>query len=87
VRFPYDSFERSIQIGSGNTRDQMGLKWHGASRQIYIFLWKGVDLVTEVAIDSALTTLPPGKEPAVPSGKEAEWTSEPVWTIWRTENC
>jgi hypothetical protein len=53
---------------SVNTGDQMGLKWHRANRQIYIFLWKGVDLVSEVDIDSALTTLPPGKETAVPIG-------------------
>jgi hypothetical protein len=34
----------------------------------------------------AQAALPPGKEPPVPSGQEVGWTSEPVWTIWRSEN-
>jgi len=29
--------------------------------------------------------LPPGKEPLVPIGYEAEWTPEPVRTQWRRE--
>jgi hypothetical protein len=30
--------------------------------------------------------LPPGKDPPVPTGYGAGWTSEPVWTRWRREN-
>jgi hypothetical protein len=29
--------------------------------------------------------LPPGKEPPVPSGQEAGWAPEPVWTQWLEE--
>jgi hypothetical protein len=28
---------------------------------------------------------PPGKEPPIPIGKEAEWTRQPFWTPWRME--
>jgi hypothetical protein len=34
----------------------------------------------------ALAALPPEKEPQVPIGQEDGWNSEPVWTIWRSEN-
>jgi hypothetical protein len=34
----------------------------------------------------APTVLPPGKQPPVPIGQEAGWSSEPVWTLWRREN-
>jgi hypothetical protein len=34
----------------------------------------------------APAALPPEKEPLVPTGQEAEWASEPVWTQWRGEN-
>jgi hypothetical protein len=30
----------------------------------------------------APAALPPGKEPLVPIGEEAEWAPEPVWTRW-----
>jgi hypothetical protein len=33
----------------------------------------------------APATLPPWKEPTVPTGWEVEWAPEPVWTTWRTE--
>jgi hypothetical protein len=29
--------------------------------------------------------LPLGKEPTVPTGQEAGWAPEPVWTLWRRE--
>jgi hypothetical protein len=29
---------------------------------------------------------PLGKEPAVTFGKEAEWTLDKVWKLWRREN-
>jgi hypothetical protein len=32
-----------------------------------------------------LATLPPGKEPLLPLGYEAGWTTEPVWTRWWRE--
>jgi hypothetical protein len=31
----------------------------------------------------ATAASPPGKEPPVPIGWEAEWASETVWTTWR----
>jgi hypothetical protein len=34
----------------------------------------------------APAALTPGKEPPVPIEQEVRWTSEPVWTIWRSEN-
>jgi len=33
----------------------------------------------------APAALPPGKKPLVPTGYEAEWIPEPVWTQWRRE--
>jgi hypothetical protein len=33
----------------------------------------------------APTALPLGKETPVPIGWEAEWASEPVFTLWRRE--
>jgi hypothetical protein len=34
----------------------------------------------------APAALPPGKEPPVPIGQEAECAPESVWTLWRREN-
>jgi hypothetical protein len=34
----------------------------------------------------ATTALPPRKEPPLPSGYEAGWASEPIWTTWRSED-
>jgi hypothetical protein len=33
----------------------------------------------------ALAALPPGKEPLVPTGYEAGWAPESVWTLWNKE--
>jgi hypothetical protein len=33
----------------------------------------------------ARAALPPGKEPPVRIGWEAEWAPGPVWTLWRRE--
>jgi hypothetical protein len=33
----------------------------------------------------ASAILPPRKEPPVPTGQEAVWAPEPVWTLWREE--
>jgi hypothetical protein len=41
--------------------------------------WRWVVSVTPL-------TLYPGKEPPVPILYEVGWTSEPVWTIWRSKN-
>jgi hypothetical protein len=32
-------------------------------------------------------SLYPGEEPRYPSYRVAVWVPEPVWTLWRTENC
>jgi hypothetical protein len=32
-----------------------------------------------------LAALPPGKEPLIPIGYEAEWAPDPVWTLWHRE--
>jgi hypothetical protein len=34
----------------------------------------------------ASAALPPGIEPPVPFGYDAEWASVLVWTLWRREN-
>jgi hypothetical protein len=34
----------------------------------------------------AAINLPPEKVPPVPIFQEAEWTPEPVWTLWSKEN-
>jgi hypothetical protein len=31
-------------------------------------------------------TLPPEKEPLVPTGEESVWVLQPVWTLWRRES-
>jgi len=33
----------------------------------------------------APTALVPGKQPSIPSGYEAVWAAEPVWTWWQRE--
>jgi hypothetical protein len=33
----------------------------------------------------APSTLPTGKEPAVPFKYEAGWTLDPAWTLWKRE--
>jgi hypothetical protein len=33
----------------------------------------------------APTVQPPGKETPIPTGQEAGWTPEPVWSTWKRE--
>jgi hypothetical protein len=43
--------------------------------------------LTEVSVQlHAPATLLPEKEPSILIGKEARWASQPVWTIWRSDN-
>jgi hypothetical protein len=50
----------------------------GGISSIIVDLGIGMEMSDEL---HAPAVLPPGKEPPVPIGWEAGWTSEPVWTL------
>ena len=56
----------------------------GAELQLYLFLTTTINGGEWSASRSSSIT--PGKTPHLPSKKEAEWASEPLWILCRTES-
>jgi len=58
----------------------------GAEVYIHSFLISVLDGGEWSASRPGRFALPPGKEHPVPTGEEAGWAPEPIWTWWRREN-